>query len=107
MDLPGFAPWIKVKGISTGVPGTKIYPLVLELGFDSVLVGKWVFIKSIIFFCFYRIRKLQKKLIVGAKNLSPLPFTGIISITFYRQDMVKAFAKTVGYFFYQIPVCRR
>jgi len=37
-------------------------------------------------------------LIVGAKNLPSLPFTDIISITFYGQDKVKAFAKTVGFF---------
>jgi hypothetical protein len=40
MDLPGAAPWIKVKGISTGVPRTWINPLVLELGFTSLLSGK-------------------------------------------------------------------
>jgi LDH2 family malate/lactate/ureidoglycolate dehydrogenase len=41
MDLPGAAPWIKVKGIATGVPATEINPLVFEFAAAIVPVGKW------------------------------------------------------------------
>jgi hypothetical protein len=58
MALPGLAPWIKVKGISTGVPDTGINPLVLELG--AGVVGRNAWINSIMGCGFSQGRKVQK-----------------------------------------------
>jgi hypothetical protein len=60
MSLPGAAPWIKVKGISTGVPGTEINPLVLELTREVLPGAKWDWINSIMLVVFLKVGKYKK-----------------------------------------------